>query len=195
MNIELACRDLVFHFNKAYLKDPTIPMWVVKTKGKTYYVNHVDAEIPWSTKETPDNEHTKGSIKFKNCLCQIDADNCVKLLPLTEEDKIRLGEVERIPSIIWMEGDKPNLEEVLQHHNIPNQGALTYSGACTTTKQMAGILDDRHLSLLKLRIPGLRVLNENEVYYRIYNRWLDNGNGRGTNTWYEEDDVLEDWYD
>jgi hypothetical protein len=41
-------------------------MWILKTKGKTYYVNHVDSSVGWSTKETPDNPHTKGSIKFKN---------------------------------------------------------------------------------------------------------------------------------
>lgn len=40
-------------------------MWVLKVKGKTLYVNHVECEVPWSTKETPDNPHTKGSIKVK----------------------------------------------------------------------------------------------------------------------------------
>ena len=60
---------IVFHFNKAHLRDPTIPMWVLKVKGKTYYVEHVDFEnISFSTKETPDNPHTKGSIKVKGYL-------------------------------------------------------------------------------------------------------------------------------
>lgn len=55
---------IVFHFNKAHLKDPSIPMWVLKHKGKTYYVDHVDFEegIGFSTKETPDNPHTKGRL-------------------------------------------------------------------------------------------------------------------------------------
>jgi hypothetical protein len=39
---------------------------VIKAKGQTYYVNHVDCNAPWSTKETPDSSHTKGSIKVKN---------------------------------------------------------------------------------------------------------------------------------
>jgi len=47
-------------------------MWVLKTKGKTYYVNHVEADCKWSTKETPDNDHTKGSIKFKDCYLTIN---------------------------------------------------------------------------------------------------------------------------
>jgi hypothetical protein len=60
----------VFHFNKKHLQDPTIPMWVVKCRGDTYYVDHVDVlpGIGFSTKETPDNPHTKGSIKFKGRL-------------------------------------------------------------------------------------------------------------------------------
>jgi hypothetical protein len=56
---------IVFHFNKKHLQDATIPMWVIKHKGKTHYVHHVTSEVGFSTKETPDNPHTKGSIKFK----------------------------------------------------------------------------------------------------------------------------------
>ena len=61
---------VIFHFNKAHLSDPKIPMWVLKSKGKTYYVNHVEfAEgIGFKTKETPDSDHTKGSIQIKGRL-------------------------------------------------------------------------------------------------------------------------------
>jgi hypothetical protein len=47
-------------------------MWVLKTKGQTFYINHLECNIPFSTKETTDNPHTKGSIKFKNCNLIID---------------------------------------------------------------------------------------------------------------------------
>lgn len=59
--------EIIMHFNKMHLQDVSIPMWVVKVKGETHYVNHVDIEsgIGFSTKETPDNPHTKGSLKFK----------------------------------------------------------------------------------------------------------------------------------
>lgn len=45
-------------------------MWVIKHKGTTHYVDHVDVSegVGFSTKETPDNPHTKGSIKFKGRL-------------------------------------------------------------------------------------------------------------------------------
>ena len=58
-------RNIVFHFNKMHLQDSTIPMWVVKVKGQTYYIDHLDSLVGFSTKQTPDNPHTKGSLKFK----------------------------------------------------------------------------------------------------------------------------------
>jgi len=61
---------IIFHFNKKHLEDPSIPMWVIKTKGETYYVHHVNVDkgVGFSTKETPDNLSTKGSIKIKGKL-------------------------------------------------------------------------------------------------------------------------------
>lgn len=48
------------------MTDSSVPMWVLKIKGQTYYVKHVEFNnVSFSTKETPDNEHTKGSLKFK----------------------------------------------------------------------------------------------------------------------------------
>lgn len=43
-------------------------MWVIKTKGQTFYIDHLESKIGFSTKETPDNTHTKGSVKFKGQL-------------------------------------------------------------------------------------------------------------------------------
>ena len=71
--------SIVFHFNKKHLQDSTIPMWIIKHKGETHYVNHVDVSegVGFSTKETPDNPHTKGSIKFKGRLSINDDDNII----------------------------------------------------------------------------------------------------------------------
>jgi hypothetical protein len=54
-------------------------MWVVKCRGDTYYVHHVDVEpgVGFSTKETPDNPSTKGSIKFKASLKIITENNLI----------------------------------------------------------------------------------------------------------------------
>jgi hypothetical protein len=67
-----SCRHVDFHFNKKHLEFPFIPMWVIKTKGQTFYVDHVEAHVPWSTRETPENAHTKGAIRLRNCTVSID---------------------------------------------------------------------------------------------------------------------------
>lgn len=59
---------IVFHFNKAHNQDTTIPPWIVKHKGQTYYVNHMNSKVGFSTKETPDNEHTRAAIMFRGKL-------------------------------------------------------------------------------------------------------------------------------
>ncbi len=59
---------VVFHFNKKHNEDSTIPCWIIKHKGKTYYVNHLDSQVGFSTKETPDNDHTKGALLFRGKL-------------------------------------------------------------------------------------------------------------------------------
>lgn len=73
---------MVFHFNKASIADPTVPPWVLKTKGQTYYVKHVTASVPWTTKETPENPHTKGSIRFRNVNLVIDDNDEARLEPI-----------------------------------------------------------------------------------------------------------------
>jgi hypothetical protein len=60
----------VIHYNKFHNTDQTIPPWVVKVKGESYYVWHftVEPEVGFSSKETPDNPHTKAALKFKGNL-------------------------------------------------------------------------------------------------------------------------------
>lgn len=64
----------VFHFNKQHNQDSSIPPWVIKHKGQTYYVNHLDSKVGFSTKETPDNEHTKASLMFRGKLSIVEQD-------------------------------------------------------------------------------------------------------------------------
>lgn len=71
LNLTIDSRtEIILHFNKMHLQDPEIPMWVIKAKGESHYVHHVDVDagIGFSTKETPNNPHTKGSLKFKGKL-------------------------------------------------------------------------------------------------------------------------------
>ena len=73
---------IIFHFNKKHLEDPSIPMWVIKAKGETHYVEHVDVSpsVGFSTKETPDNPHTKGAIQFRGKLSIVEKDNITEAI-------------------------------------------------------------------------------------------------------------------
>ena len=158
---------MVFHFNKKHLEDTTVPMWVVKTKGETYYVEHVDCKIGWSTKETPDNSHTKGSIKIKNCLLVIDDENCANITQLTEHDKVRLRNRDRgITRIITKWGQ--SLNNILKLNNIKHGPVKTVGGGCGTRWFITDILKKSHLSMLTLTDLDFRVLMENEPYYKYY---------------------------
>ena len=159
----------MFHFNKAHIADQTIPMWVLKTQGQTLYVNHVECNVPWSTKETPDNPHTKGSIKVKDCLLQITDDNDAKISPLTPVDKARIRNAKRgITRIIVPWTDMDNLKNTLKTSNIKHGPFKSIGGACTTTFYVTDIYDERAVTLLILACDQLRVLQPNESYYKMY---------------------------
>lgn len=171
--IEYACRDVVFHFNKKHLEDETIPMWVIKTHGETFYVQHVDCTIPWSTKETPDNSHTKGSIKVKDALLQIDDDNCATLSKLNFVDKIRLRNQKLgITRIIVKEGqDHWKFKETIKQLKIKHGPIKGVGGACTSTFYITDILDKAQFTMLALAMSNsksFRVLMPNEGYYKYY---------------------------
>ena len=160
---------MVFHFNKKHLEDETIPMWVVKAKGESYYVNHVMCELPWSTKETPDNSHTKGSIKIKRCLLTIDEENCATISKLTNADQLRLSGVTKIYRIITSQGYK--LKKFLE--NRAHGAVKTFGGACSTTWFVADLYSENVLLLAQMAIPDLRILMPNEDYYRMYDKYAD----------------------
>lgn len=68
---------VVFHYNKKHNEDTRIPPWVLKAKGHTFYVNHFEVApgVGFSTKETPDNPHTKAALKVKGKLKIIQEGN------------------------------------------------------------------------------------------------------------------------
>ena len=181
--VEIGCKEAVFHFNKKHLEDPTIPMWVVKAKGESYYVDHVVCSVMWSTKETPDNSHTKGSIKLKNCLITIGDDNVAVITDLTPEDKVRLIKREAV-RVITRYGSK--LREALISKNIKHSEIQTFGGGCSTTWFVCDIFDPRQYTILALMIPEIRQLVANEQYYK----WYEERDG-------EELDIedVDEWFD
>lgn len=60
------CPSVDFHFNKGSIAFPFLPAWIVKTKGRSYYVTHVDFDCLGTTRETPEHSSTKGMIRFRH---------------------------------------------------------------------------------------------------------------------------------
>lgn len=171
--IEFDCKDIVFHFNKKHLEDQTIPMWVLKFHGETYYVNHVECNVPWSTKETPDNSHTKGSIKVKNCLLQIDDDNTALISPITVIDKARIRNAKKgITRVVVSERNwgGTKLRDLLKQNSIKHGPIKSIGGACTTTFYVTDIYNEQDVTYLALMLSDtdFRKLMPNEGYYRMY---------------------------
>lgn len=164
---------MVFHFNKKHLEDDTIPMWVIKLRGETFYVEHVNCSVPWSTKETPDNNHTKGSIKIKNCLVRIDNQNVAHITELTPEDKKRLKKKLNLTRIITSFGYK--LKQLLNEFEIKHEKIKIFSGGCYTTWYVVDLHDKNDFFQLKFSMPksDIRILMPNEDYYKLYDKDYD----------------------
>jgi len=148
-------------------------MWCLKLKGETYYVNHVDCTVPWSTKETPDNSHTKGAIKVKDCLVQIDQDNCATISTLTIHDEIRIRNLEKgITRVIISEhkfgGSK--LKNLLKERNIKHGPIKTVGGGCGASFYITDIFKESDVTYIALMLSDtdFRVLKPNEGYYKRY---------------------------
>jgi hypothetical protein len=171
----------VFHFNKKHIEDQTVPMWVIKSHGVTFYVNHVTAEIPWNTKETSDNPSTKGSIKFKKCKLTIDDDNCATLSKLGLLDK-GLPHPRLIFRIIA--GYNDNMHKALKDNEFKHTKFKEVAGGCGSSFVVCDLLDEQELTFASIKYAQtFRILSPNEAYYKAYD---ENGE------WINESD---DWDD
>jgi hypothetical protein len=175
---------LVFHFNKKHLEDQSIPMWVIKTHGESFYVNHVTSQLNWSTKETPDNERTKGSIKFKECLLTIDPDNNAIISNLSLIDKVRLRNQKLgITRIIFSWGSP--IHKALSNNELKHSPFKNVEGGCGSSFIICDLLKKEEATLAALKYQGWRILKPNEAYYQAYDQ-------KGT-IWEEEDiDIYEE---
>lgn len=158
----------MFHFNKKHLEDPTIPMWVLKFHGETVYVDHVDCAVPWSTKETPDNSHTKGSIKVRDVLLRIDNDNTAQITALTLADKYRLRNQKLgITRVMFSPGTK--FQRALAANRFRHTPFKTIRGACASTFFICDLLDRADVTLAGLKYAGeFRIVQPNEGYFQQY---------------------------
>lgn len=83
------CPVIDFHFNKIAIEFPWMPVWTLKTKGKTFYLPHVDfRNVSLSTRETPDHPATKGSLRFRHCYLVIDKDGTAIMSQVAHEENV-----------------------------------------------------------------------------------------------------------
>jgi len=71
--LEVESKNIDFHFNKKSIEFDFVPAWVVKARGKTYYVSHMECLAGFTTRETPEHPSTKGSLRVKRGTLNIDA--------------------------------------------------------------------------------------------------------------------------
>jgi len=160
-------------------------MWVLKFHGETYYVNHVDAKLPWSTKETPDNSHTKGSLKFKEVLVTINEVNEATLTELTLFDKIRLRN-QKLGITRIMFRPHTDIHKSLQKNEFKHSPFKNISGACATGFVICDILKKEEMTFIALKYAGsFRILMPNEHYYQEY----DNVHGKNIQVDYSDEDT------
>ena len=148
-------------------------MWVLKTHGETFYVNHVDCKLPWSTKETPDNDHTKGSLKIKECHLIIDDDNCATIVPLSLLDKFRLrnakqNQIAMVRIIFRTHG---TMHVALVNSELKHTKIKLIHGSCRTSFAITDI-EETDVVFAKLK-HDFRVLATNEHYYKAYDEIAD----------------------
>ena len=142
-------------------------MWVLKFHGETYYVNHVECNVPWSTKETPDNPHTKGSIKVKDCLLQINDDNEASISPITIHDRARLRNLRKgITRIITKWGSA--MHRALGLNEFKHSTFKNIGGACSSTFVVCDMPNQDEVTFALLKYPDFRILMPNEGYYKMY---------------------------
>ena len=159
-------------------------MWVVKAHGVTFYVNHVSAEIPWSTKETPNNPSTKGSLKFKRCKLSIDGDNCATIAKLGLLDR-SLPTPQRVYTRI-LSSNGGSFHNALKRNEFQHSKIKNVYGGCGSSFIICDLLDDAEVSFAILKYPqNFRILAPNEGYYKDYaqqdvieERWDDDDDER-----------------
>lgn len=78
LTIEARVAD--FHFNKVAVEFSFMPKWVMKANGRTFYIEHLDAQMGFSTREL-EKGSTLGMLRFRNCSITLDGSNTATLTP------------------------------------------------------------------------------------------------------------------
>jgi hypothetical protein len=136
-------------------------------------------------KKLPTNSHTKGSIKFRECLLVINEDNEATLSRLSVIDRIRLRNQRLgITRIIFQYGGK--MHQALKDNQFKHSPFKNVSGGCGTSFVVCDLLKKEEATFAALQYD-FRIMSPNEAYYRAYDdpgTYIDDDEID-----YEEDDI------
>ena len=123
--------------------------------------------MPWSTKETPGNEKTKGSIKFKKCKLTIDPDNNATISRLGIADAWLKHPERRAGRILFSYGGR--MHRALSEGEFEHSAFKDVEGSCGSSFIICDLLDERELTFAGIKYTGaFRILAPNEHYYQAY---------------------------
>jgi len=142
-------------------------MWVLKFHGETLYVKHVDCTVAWSTKETPDNSHTKGSIKVKDVLLRINDLNEAQISQLNLVDKFRLRN-QKLGITRIMFRPHGEMHKALLANEYKHGPMKHIRGACASAFVVTDLLSKKEVLLARIKYDDWRELKPNESYYQQY---------------------------
>ena len=171
MTVELACRDIIFSFNKAHIADATVPPWVLKTGGRSWYVNHVNCTLAWDTRETPNNNHTRGSIRVKNALLSIDDNNVAVISELTDQHRQRLNNQKlNYQRVAWTQHSHDRVVSYVEQTDVAHtEIRLVYNPGCGSSWYVCDVMHAHDVTMITLALQGhLWQVNPNTWQYQGY---------------------------
>lgn len=138
-------------------------------KGQTYYVEHVTASVPWTTKETPDNVRTKGAIKFKDCNLLILEGNTAVINPLTDADRARIRHQSRgLVRIMVSPIDLAKIMETIRFQDMWHGPTKMIGGGCGSRSYLLDIKEKEMLILTLKHRDDFQIVPPNHHYFKMY---------------------------
>lgn len=158
-------------------------------KGQTYYVEHVTANVPWTTKETPDNVRTKGAIKFKDCNLLILEGNTAVINPLTDVDRARIRHQSRgLVRILILWGVFKQVMETIKFQDMWHGAAKQIGTGCGRSGYLIDIKEKEMLLLTLQHKDDFSIIPPNHPYFSLY----DDNAARENSLKEDEDNDTED---
>jgi hypothetical protein len=144
-------------------------MWILMAKGQTYYVDHVSADLPWTTKETPNNVRTKGAIKFKDCNLQILEDNTAVISSLTAVDIARIRHRSKgLVRIMMSQMGLAKVMETIKFQNMWHGTVKRIGQGCGRVGYLIDIREKEMLILTLTHKEDFNIIQPNHPYFSLY---------------------------